>query len=115
MGTPSTDNARVENIPAQSRSTPTEAKHSRVSAGKRQEQDWSFRPADDEPQTADQRLPLLVVLLASFFLLGVGAGWPLAEPNGQAAAQLVTEAQTAGVTEMAPTDLSRAPEGTIIP
>ncbi len=105
MGTTSTDNAQVERIPAQSRLTRTEAKHPHVSVGETQDPDWSFRPAADEPQTADQRLPLLVVLLASFFLLGVGAGWPLAEPNGQ----------PAGVTEVAPADVSGVPEGTTIP
>jgi len=114
MGTTSTDNARVERISAQSRLTRTEARHAEVSAGETPEPDYSFRPAADEPQTADQRLPLLVVLLASFFLLGVSAGWPPAEPNGQAA-QLVTKAQPKGVTEMAPVDFSQVPEATTIP
>ncbi len=94
MATTATDNAEVERVPALSRLTPMEAKSPDLSAGRTRKTNGSLRPAADEPQTADQRLPLLVVLLASFFLLGVGAGWPLAEPHGQGTSpQPVTEAK----------------------
>ena len=116
MGTTATDNAQVERVAAPNRLPPAEAKDSRLSAGRTRETNWSLRAAADEPQTGDQRLPLLVVLLASFFLLGVGAGWPLAEPNVQGTAPpLVSESEPMHVNETASADVSPVRKTSIIP
>lgn len=114
MGISTTEDTRAERISAGDPRTRTEVKRPHVSPGA--ERASAFPAAADEPQTADQRLPLLVVLLASFFLLGVSAGWQPAEPNGQAASpQLATGTRTVDATQAAPTNSSALPERTHAP
>ena len=114
MGTSMSEHTRAERLPTGDLMPATELPRLDVSTDT--QQGPAFRPATDEPQTADQRLPLFVILLASFFLFGVGAGWQPAESNGEPVSpQLVAERPTAEAAEAAP-DSTAAPRGkTTIP
>ena len=107
MDTNSADDPRTEGVSAE---------NSRLSVSPQTVGGYASRPATDEPQTADQRLPLFVVLLASFFLLGVGAGWGPGEPGEHALSpQVVLEAQTVDATEVTSTDTTELPEAPTTP
>ena len=101
MGTSMTEHTRAKRISAEDLTPHTETP--RLNVSQNAERRTGFRPAADEPQTADQRLPLFVILLASFFLLGVGAVWQPVESNGKPVSpQLVAERPAAEATETAP-------------
>ncbi len=69
-----------------------------------------LRPAHDVPQTADQRLALIVVLLATFFLLGVSAAWEPTTPDEQASpTPMVTNAQETGIESVIRSETSELP------
>ena len=67
-----------------------------------------LRPAHDVPQTADQRLALIVVLLAAFFLLGVSAAWEPIAPDRQEA-PVLTSTQATGIESTIRSDTSALP------
>ena len=96
--------------------TTTDDTVDRISNSPGRERVHTARPVADQPQTADQRLPLLVVLIASFFLLGVGAVWQPIEPNVQAASpSLVTKSQPVDAIPAASTDTAPRPEASATP
>ncbi len=105
-GTSMTDHTRAERLSANDLLARTEANRRQISPAT--EPTAKVRRTTDEPQTADQRLALIVVLLAGLFLLGVGAGWQPAEPDPKASSPTpVTETRTADAREVA---LTSAPE-----